>query len=253
MVDSLGILEPSNADPLILERLRSKIGFLIDGYNRDSRELFQIPEVRNYFQKLQAIWPYGLYFFSRECNTLQLLVLCNIESKIVAKDDGETIARIPTEKVYDFLEFSIPAISTIAQPLGWHPRHVVQFMADIALIFGVRGGDNVSIESIEERRSRHQTFINSQEVVLVTVAQRGYHEEGRGGVLVFPPEPGQAGCQAVFANQERLLQDEQTLEVAKLVERYDPESQFVVCIFEPDSCSSSSYIIKQPVPQTISS
>ena len=63
IVESLGILEPEQAHADTVRKLQSKVGFFIDGYNDDPRELYQIPEVRHFIQQIQARWPYGLYFF----------------------------------------------------------------------------------------------------------------------------------------------------------------------------------------------
>ena len=43
-------------------RFQQRVSIGIDGYDNDTRELFEIPEVRTYMAKLDAEWPYWFYF-----------------------------------------------------------------------------------------------------------------------------------------------------------------------------------------------
>jgi hypothetical protein len=245
---SLCVLEPEAAELNILRRLQSNIGIFVDGYNDDSRELFQISEVRSYFQKLHSVWPYGLYFFNRELRTLQLLVLCHVEPKFEPNpQSGELVLRVPADQVATFLRASAPPTLSVAARLEWPQELGTQFYREIAADVGVLSEDRAPIrERLEERRQRHLDFVKSQKQALAELARNGYQEEGRGGLIVVPPEPGQSGCGVMFVNQAGLVTETQTTQMAKLVERYDPETQFVVCFREPGSPSSPSYIVKAP-------
>jgi len=44
------------------KRFQQRVAIGIDGYDDDTRELFEIPEVRTYMAKLDAEWPYWFYF-----------------------------------------------------------------------------------------------------------------------------------------------------------------------------------------------
>jgi hypothetical protein len=79
---------------------------------------------------------------------------------------------------------------------------------------------------------------------LAEFARNGYRKEGRGGVMIFPPEAGGTGCRVMFINEAGLLVGGQSPQMAQLVGRYDPVKQFVVCIYEPDAVVSSSYTVK---------
>jgi hypothetical protein len=158
----LNIQEPEHASVQRLRGLQSKIGFLIDGYNDDPRELFQIPEVRKYFQQIQAVWPFGLYFFNNEANTLLLLVLCHVEPKIEkgSQQNGAMLS-VPTDKVIEFLNSSAPPIFSVAARVGWTPEQAVHFLGEIASRLGVCNDRSPAPESAEERRRRHSEFIRS--------------------------------------------------------------------------------------------
>lgn len=60
----------------------------IDGYNVDSRELYAIPEVRDYFSALTKRWPYWLFFLNVECESFVIPLLCLLPSLECSKFDG---------------------------------------------------------------------------------------------------------------------------------------------------------------------
>ena len=53
---------------------RESLFLQVVGYDDDSRELPEIPEVRDFFTKLTQAWPHWMWFLSRELGTLHLLV-----------------------------------------------------------------------------------------------------------------------------------------------------------------------------------
>jgi hypothetical protein len=140
ILESVGLLELEFAELETLERLQSQIGLFIDGYNDDSRELWEIPEVRSYFQNLHSVWPYGLWFFNRQTATLQLLVLCHINPTLKPNTkSGESTLSISCAQVSDFLSASAPATFSIPARLEWPQERTMEFYCGIAAIFGVTG------------------------------------------------------------------------------------------------------------------
>ena len=57
-----GVLEKLSATPTHVLRYRSSLGFIIDGYNRDEREVYAIPAIRHFFSELHRAWPYWAWF-----------------------------------------------------------------------------------------------------------------------------------------------------------------------------------------------
>lgn len=57
-----------------------RISVVIDGYNADSRELFEIPEVRRYIQQLDALWPYWFFFLSQADDSIKVIESCLCDS-----------------------------------------------------------------------------------------------------------------------------------------------------------------------------
>src|SRR5215212_1226054 len=72
----LGILEALLASPETARNHFEKIGIAFHGYDDDTRELFEIPEVRNFIFKLDEAFPYWFYFLSKNDPGLQAIILC---------------------------------------------------------------------------------------------------------------------------------------------------------------------------------
>ncbi|MBF0235186.1 MAG: chlororespiratory reduction 6 domain-containing protein [Desulfamplus sp.] len=62
--------------PEVARSYMEKVDIAFYGYNNDPRELYEIPEVRNYVNKLDEQFPYWLYFFSKKYLGLQAILLC---------------------------------------------------------------------------------------------------------------------------------------------------------------------------------
>lgn len=45
-------------------RFQQRIRFTVNGYDEDPRELFEIPEVRDWLRKVHDLWPHWFYFCS---------------------------------------------------------------------------------------------------------------------------------------------------------------------------------------------
>jgi hypothetical protein len=57
-----------------------RISLVIDGYNTDPRELFEIPEVRRYIKALDDMWPYWFFFLSQADDSIKVVESCLCDS-----------------------------------------------------------------------------------------------------------------------------------------------------------------------------
>src|ERR1035441_303329 len=97
-LDALGILNPVRADVNTLTWFRSQIVILFLGYDSDARELFQIPEVRDFWQAFHIAWPYGLYFFKQEGGTLMNLFMSHVETRVERETDSPRLSIVPDKE-----------------------------------------------------------------------------------------------------------------------------------------------------------
>lgn len=67
----------------IIQRFHQRVDIGISGYDNDSRELFEIPEIRKYLQQIDSKFPYWFYFLNNlNASSIQLIVFSCIECKI---------------------------------------------------------------------------------------------------------------------------------------------------------------------------
>ena len=64
------------ADRNAVERHRGRVDLAFHGYPNDSRELYDVPEVRDFCAKLDDAFPYWFYFLSTEGVTLGVIACC---------------------------------------------------------------------------------------------------------------------------------------------------------------------------------
>jgi hypothetical protein len=57
-------------------RYRGQMTLVVDGYNNDSRELVDIPEVRQLLRLFEAAWPFWAFFFNQVDDSIKLLLSC---------------------------------------------------------------------------------------------------------------------------------------------------------------------------------
>jgi hypothetical protein len=76
MDEPLELLRSLTADRDVAIEFCGRISLVVDGYNDDPRELFEIPEVRAYMKRLDQAWPYWFFFLSQADESIKLLESC---------------------------------------------------------------------------------------------------------------------------------------------------------------------------------
>jgi hypothetical protein len=78
--EPLELLRSLTADRDVAIEFCGRISLVVDGYNDDPRELFEIPEVRAYIKRLDQAWPYWFFFLSQADESIKLLESCLCET-----------------------------------------------------------------------------------------------------------------------------------------------------------------------------
>jgi hypothetical protein len=76
MDEPLELLRSLTADRGVAIEFCGRISLVVDGYNDDPRELFEVPEVRAYIKRLDQAWPNWFFFLSQVDESIKLLESC---------------------------------------------------------------------------------------------------------------------------------------------------------------------------------
>ncbi|WJM76679.1 hypothetical protein QTJ10_00575 [Xanthomonas hortorum pv. vitians] len=79
--DTLGQLNALSHNPENVRRFVGRVFFMFDGYNDDPRQIYQVPEARDFFAKLTAMLPLWAHYLHRDAETVGIayLLLCQSE------------------------------------------------------------------------------------------------------------------------------------------------------------------------------
>lgn len=89
------LLEKLTINDEMIKKSQSKLSFFIDGYNHDSREIYEIPEVREWMKKVFEDFKYWGYFLDMrkdfiKLTGLRLITLCLCDCKIIGTNENNT-------------------------------------------------------------------------------------------------------------------------------------------------------------------
>jgi hypothetical protein len=117
-----------------------RVSVVIDGFNADPRELFEIPEVRRYIQQLDALWPYWFFFLSQADDSIKVIESCLCDSIEVVPG----VTSIDTEQLNDCLTRHFSALNSYCEAINL-PESKIQEISEgiISLI------QNSAVERIE--------------------------------------------------------------------------------------------------------
>ncbi len=72
----IGTLKSCLASPERALSLFEKLDIAFNGYDHDAREIFEIPEIREFVSLLDSEFPYWLFFLTKSGTGLQAIMLC---------------------------------------------------------------------------------------------------------------------------------------------------------------------------------
>jgi hypothetical protein len=110
----------------------TNVDIAFSGYDSTSRELFEISQVRDYVQSLDAQFCYWLYFLSRSFMGLQCLALCFLPPHLTE----EARQRIHMQKLTELIERRWgPAMYKLCSAAGHSEAEADELMASAAVYF----------------------------------------------------------------------------------------------------------------------
>lgn len=117
-----------------------RISLVVDGYNDDPRELFEIPAVRAYLKRLDQEWPYWFFFLSQADESIKMLESCLCDTIEVVPG----VASIDIEQMERVLARHFGAMNRLTEKLDL-PKEKCEELAEgiISLIH------NAAVEQIQ--------------------------------------------------------------------------------------------------------
>lgn len=117
-----------------------RISLVVDGYNDDPRELFEIPEVRSFLQRLDLEWPHWFFFLSQADPSIQCLESCLADTIEIAPG----VVSIDVDQMEGNLARHFTAMHRLREQLGL-PEDTCEEIAE-GVISLIR---NASVERID--------------------------------------------------------------------------------------------------------
>jgi hypothetical protein len=115
---ALAALDPLLADSQTVRRYQGRLHLFVGGYDDDPRELWEIPEVRQYLGALDSRFPFWVWFLDPTDPSLLLVVACCCELAAYGSH-GDTVSAVvlPT-RLSDFLVTHLRALEPLASRFG---------------------------------------------------------------------------------------------------------------------------------------
>ena len=95
-------------------RFRASVDIGVHGYNDDDRELYEIPEVCRYYEKLTTQFPYLFFFLNLQTPTLKAIAFCVCGARLIGNGNVE----INNAKLATFLQSQFSGLNSLFQDYG---------------------------------------------------------------------------------------------------------------------------------------
>jgi hypothetical protein len=119
----LNILQQFTQTPETARASFERVDIAFHGYDQDTRELFEIPEVRSFVYQPDEQFPFWLFFLSKRHLGLQCLLLCFLPPYLTE----QARSRIFPERIAQLLSSRwFPAMNQICEYAGFSERQVKQ-------------------------------------------------------------------------------------------------------------------------------
>lgn len=100
-----------------------RVDIAFHGFDQDTRELYEIPEVRSFVYQLDEQFPFWLFFLSKRHLGLQCLLLCFLPPYLTE----QARSRIFPERINQLLSSRwFPAMNQLCEYAGFSERQVKQ-------------------------------------------------------------------------------------------------------------------------------
>lgn len=102
-------------DPSHAWSMKGRVSLVITGYDRDERELYEIPEVCDYLRLIDQEWPFWFFFLNQVDESIKVLAMCLGKASKVAPG----LIRFDPIAWSGFMERSFTAVNYLFETYGF--------------------------------------------------------------------------------------------------------------------------------------
>lgn len=123
-------------------QLQAKMNSLtmrIEGFDDDPRELFCIPEVRDFYSRLLGAWPYWLYFCSLDSRELVAVAMSCLQSVEIVEADQHNPPRLrySPRELGEFVFAALPAMNEMCERSEMSELQIYERSKEVFAYFGI--------------------------------------------------------------------------------------------------------------------
>lgn len=100
----------------------SKLMLIVYGYDNDPRELWEIVEIRNYFNFLDRCFPYWFYFLNRQIpsnlNSLGLIAMLVVDIEVIKQTNKQKTIQLNMDQLNEFLKLHFYYLDQFSEEIG---------------------------------------------------------------------------------------------------------------------------------------
>ena len=100
----------------------NKINVTISGYDKDEREIYEIPEIRDYITFLDKCFPYWFYFLYNDLpqkhSPIGTIMLCTCKVQIVKSSRSIKHVQVDPESLLEFMDIHFNFLNEIMEEKG---------------------------------------------------------------------------------------------------------------------------------------
>lgn len=114
--------------------------FLIQGYDNDPREVYAIPEIRQFYKKFREAWPYWFYFCNLDQDGLKVMAWSCIDRLGDFRSDdkpGMVVTEPGKEEFVSFLAENLDTMNMICKRASMFDKFVYNRSKAVFEYFGL--------------------------------------------------------------------------------------------------------------------
>jgi hypothetical protein len=133
-------LHSLSSDPRTARAFMGRVSVIVEGYDDDPRELFEIAQVRAFVGQLDEQWPYWFFFLSQMDDSIKLIESCLCETIEVVPG----VASFDFEQLERYLARHFTAFNRLCEAVKLPPETAEAISEEIIRLF-----QNAAVDRLE--------------------------------------------------------------------------------------------------------